>query len=124
MIIHVKNKNTLIIDEFYFKCAVGKNGLKLNKAEGDFTTPKGLFKLKKLYFRKDRVSTPKCNIEKKIITRNLAWCDDPTHPKYNQEILSFNKQNKENLFREDHKYDLLITISKIFQIKEVLFLFT
>ena len=52
MIIHVKNKNTLIIDDFKLKCCVGKNGLNSNKKEGDFSTPKGVFDLKKLYFRK------------------------------------------------------------------------
>ena len=52
MIIHVKNKNTLIIDDFSLKCCVGKNGFILHKKEGDYSTPKGLFNLKKLY-RKD-----------------------------------------------------------------------
>ena len=50
MIIHVPNKNTLIIDEFKFKCCVGKKGLNSNKKEGDFTTPIGLFHLKKIIF--------------------------------------------------------------------------
>ena len=71
MIIHVKNKNTLIIDEFKFRCCVGKKGLELNKKEGDLKTPKGLYKLKKLYFRKDRVEYPACRISKKIITKNI-----------------------------------------------------
>ena len=48
MIIHVKNKNTLIIDDFHLRCCVGKTGVNSNKKEGDFSTPKGLFKLKKL----------------------------------------------------------------------------
>ena len=65
MIIHVPNKNTLIIDDFKFKCCVGKNGLNFNKKEGDCITPKGLFNLKKLYFRKDRVGIPNCKIKKK-----------------------------------------------------------
>ena len=34
MIIHVLNKNTLIIDDFKFKCCIGKNGTILNKKEG------------------------------------------------------------------------------------------
>ena len=59
MIIHVKNKNTLIIDDFKFRCCIGKNGLNSNKREGDYSTPKGIFSLKKLYFRKDRVGTTK-----------------------------------------------------------------
>ena len=59
MIIHVKNKNTLIIDNFKLKCCIGKNGITQYKKEGDYTTPKGLFKLRKLYFRKDRLNPPK-----------------------------------------------------------------
>ena len=39
--------------------------------------PKGLFSLRKLYFRKDRVGIPKCKINKKIIKQDMAWCDDP-----------------------------------------------
>ncbi len=111
MIIHIKNKNTLIIDEFKFRCCVGKNGLNSNKREGDCSTPKGLFNLKKLYFRKDRVGIPRCKIQKKIIKKNMAWCDDPNDKNYNREIVTFNKENKENFYRVDHKYDYLITIN-------------
>jgi len=111
MIIHVKNKNTLIIDDFKLKCCIGKNGFNSNKIEGDYTTPKGLFDLNKLYFRKDRVGIPKCNLTKKIIKKNMAWCDDPMLPKYNKEINIFNKNNKENFYRKDSKYDYLITIN-------------
>ena len=110
MIIHVPNKNTLIIHDFKFRCCVGKEGIKSNKKEGDYSTPKGLFNLKKLYFRKDRVGFPNCKINKKIITRNIGWCDDPHHKKYNEEIAIFKSTNKENFYRKDHKYDYLITI--------------
>ena len=111
MIIHVKNKNTLIIDDFKLKCCVGKNGLNSNKKEGDYFTPKGLYKLKRLYFREDRVGIPKCKIIKRIIKKNMAWCDDPTNKKYNEEIKIYNKNLTENLYRVDHKYDYIITIS-------------
>ena len=111
MIIHVKNKNTLIIDNFSFKCCVGKNGLISNKKEGDQSTPKGFFGLKKLYFRKDRVVFPECKIEKKVIKKNMAWCDDPKSKKYNEEIKTNNKRDKEILYRDDHKYDYIISIS-------------
>ena len=111
MIIHVENKNTLIIDDFKLKCCVGKNGLNSNKKEGDYSTPKGLFILKKLYFREDRVNIPKSKIDKKIIKKNMAWCDDPNHKRYNEEIKTCNKELKENLYRKDNKYDYLISIS-------------
>ena len=109
MIIHVKNKNTLIIDDFIFKCCIGKNGINSNKKEGDFSTPKGLFNLKKLYFRKDRIGYPKCKITKKVIKKNMAWCDDPNHKKYNEEVKTNDKKLKEILFRKDYKYNYLIS---------------
>jgi len=111
MIIHVKNKNTLIIDDFKFKCCIGKNGLSSNKKEGDYSTPKGLYYLEKLYFRKDRVGIPKCKIPKKIIKKNMAWCDDPKHKKYNQEIQIYTSNYKESLYRTDNAYDYIISIS-------------
>tara|TARA_B110001452_G_scaffold90778_1_gene74746 strand:+ start:1804 stop:2292 length:489 start_codon:yes stop_codon:yes gene_type:complete len=111
MIIQLKNKDTLIIDEFRLKCCIGKNGLNTYKKEGDNTTPKGTFNLNKLYYRKDRIDLIMCKIKKKIITKNMAWCDDPNHKEYNKEIFSYKKNNKENLYRKDHKYDYLITIS-------------
>ena len=111
MIIHVKNKNTLIIDDFRLRCCVGKKGLNSDKREGDYSTPKGLFHLKKLYFRKDHIGSPKCKINKKAIKKNMAWCDDPTNKKYNEEIKIYNKNLTENLYRVDHKYDYIISIS-------------
>jgi L,D-peptidoglycan transpeptidase YkuD (ErfK/YbiS/YcfS/YnhG family) len=111
MIIHVPNKNTLIIDDFRLRGCIGKNGINSNKKEGDHSTPKGLFKLRKLYFRKDRVGIPECKIYKKNIKKNMAWCDDQNHKKYNEEIKTQNKRLKENLHRKDHKYDYIISIS-------------
>ena len=111
MIIYIKNKDTLIVDDFKFRCCIGKNGLNYNKREGDYTTPKGIFNLNKLYFRKDRLGKIKSKITKKIITKDMAWCDDPNDKKYNQEIHISKKNNKEKFYRKDHSYDYLITIS-------------
>ena len=110
MIIVVKNKDTLVLDDFNIKCCVGKNGLNLNKREGDFSTPRGVFNLGKLYFRKDRVGIPKTRINKKIITKKLAWCDDSNSSFYNEEIYTQKKRVKERFYRRDNKYDYLITI--------------
>jgi len=111
MIIHVKNKNTLIIDDFKLKCCIGKKGLSFNKKEGDNSTPKGLFNLNKLFFREDRVGLPKCKLDKKKIKKNMAWCDDPVNKNYNEEIKTYSKNNKESLYRTDYKYDYIISIS-------------
>ena len=53
MQIVIKNKDTLLFDEFKFKCSVGKKGITSKKIEGDKKTPKGTYSLGPLYFRKD-----------------------------------------------------------------------
>ena len=58
MTIIVKNKDTLIYDDFEFRCCVGKKGFARNKIEGDNKTPKGSFELEKLYYRSDRLNKP------------------------------------------------------------------
>ncbi len=49
MNIKVNNKNTLILDDFKFKCCVGKHGVTKHKIEGDKKTPKGTYKLAEAY---------------------------------------------------------------------------
>ena len=111
MTIIVKNKDTLIFDDFEFKCCVGKNGLTNSKIEGDKKTPKGLFKLGNLYYRPDRLIKPKTKLNIKKIKKNMGWCDDLNKPKfYNKLIKSSNMIKHEKLYRLDHKYDLFILI--------------
>ena len=104
------NKNILEVDQFQFKCCIGKNGLSKNKIEGDKKTPKGLFKLGRLYYRSDKLKIIKTKFEKKVISPSMGWCDDPKNKHYNK-LINREKNNKsEKLFRHDYKYDLLIEI--------------
>ena len=59
MTIILKNKQTLEINDFKFKCSVGKNGFTSKKKEGDKKTPKGIFEIEKLYYRRDILKKPK-----------------------------------------------------------------
>ncbi len=111
MTIFVKNKHTLQIDEFKFKCCIGKRGSTRNKKEGDKKTPKGTFKIENLYFRKDRKEKPLTLLKCIEIKRNMGWCDDIRFPeKYNKLIKARKKIKHEKLKRKDFKYDLLIPI--------------
>ena len=112
MTIIIKNKETLLIDDFIFKCAVGKKGLSKIKKEGDFKTPIGIFKLGNIYYRPDRVQKPVTKIKTKRIRENMGWCDDPKSKHYNK-LIKIKKNSQggfEKLFRKDNKYDLLILI--------------
>ena len=116
MTIFVKNKHTLQIDEFKFKCSIGKKGLTINKKEGDKKTPKGLFEIEHLYFRKDRIKKPVTSIKCIEIKKEMGWCDDVRFPnKYNKLIKINKKIRHEKLKRNDYKYNLFIPIKYNFK---------
>ena len=112
MTIIIKNKETLLYDDFKFKCSVGKKGFSKNKKEGDYTTPKGIFRLGNIYYRADRIEKPKSKLKTIAIKKEMGWCDDPKSQFYNK-LIKIKKKPKfsyEKLFRKDFKYDLLILI--------------
>tara|TARA_B100000900_G_scaffold64720_1_gene49960 strand:+ start:1033 stop:1524 length:492 start_codon:yes stop_codon:yes gene_type:complete len=111
MIIKLKNKETLEIDIFKFKCAIGKNGFSKKKIEGDKKTPKGLFSIGNLYYRKDRISKFETKLKTIQIKKKMGWCDDINNKYYNKPIKIKKNIKHEKLFRKDHKYDLLIPIN-------------
>ncbi len=116
MTVFVKNKHTLQIDEFKFKCCVGKNGFTNNKKEGDKKTPKGIFEIGHLYFRKDRIEKPQTLLKCVEIKKEMGWCDDVNFSKiYNKLIKTSSKIKHEKLKRKDNKYDLLIPIKYNFK---------
>ena len=110
MKITLKNKYTLKIDDFKFKCCIGKDGLKKNKIEGDKCTPKGIFELGTLYYRKDQVKKPITSLKIKSIKRNMGWCNDSKNKLYNQEVKVNKNIKHEKLFRKDYKYNYLLVI--------------
>ncbi|MDC0205232.1 L,D-transpeptidase family protein [Pelagibacteraceae bacterium] len=103
-------KHLLLYKDYKLKCSIGKSGISSYKKEGDFSTPKGTFKLGKLYYRKDRIGSLNCNLKKKVIKKNMGWCDDIKSKKYNKEIVLPSKFSAEKLFRKDKIYDLFINI--------------
>ena len=56
---------------YKIKCAIGKNGITKNKHEGDLKTPGGIFKLKKVFFRKDRIKFINTPLKKKKILKEI-----------------------------------------------------
>ena len=111
MLITLKNKEFIIIEDFIFKCAIGKNGIRLRKEEGDKATPSGIFSFGKLYYRADRVEKPITKISTKIIKKNMGWCDDPKSKYYNKEIKINDKLSHEKLFKKNNSYNYFIVIN-------------
>ena len=116
MTILVKNKHTLQVDEFRFRCSIGKNGSRVKKKEGDKKTPKGTFGIENLYYRKDRKKKPSTLLKCTEIKKNMAWCDDSSFPKKYNKLCKIKKNiRSEKLTRRDTKYDLLIPIKYNFK---------
>ena len=103
-------KNLLLYKGYKLNCCIGKSGIKNSKKEGDLATPKGTFKLGLLYYRKDRIKLPKCKIKKKIIKKNMGWCNDSKSNMYNREINFPFNYNSEKLYKKENVYDLFLLI--------------
>ncbi len=116
MIIYLKNKHSLTIDDFHFKCCIGKNGIIKKKKEGDKKTPIGSFRIENLYYRPDRIKKPLTKLKCIKIKKNMGWCDDPLNYKNYNKLVTIKKNIKcEKMYRKDHKYDLMIPIKYNFQ---------
>ena len=92
------------------KCAIGKKGIGYKKKEGDLLTPAGQFKIKYILYRKDRVKIS-TKLEKKIIKKNMGWCDDPKSNQYNKLIKLPFAYNNEKLFKKENIYDIILVLN-------------
>jgi L,D-peptidoglycan transpeptidase YkuD (ErfK/YbiS/YcfS/YnhG family) len=98
-----------------FRCALGKAGIGEKKKEGDFITPKGKYKITKVYYRADRIKKIKTNFRLYQIKKNMGWCDDPLSKNYNKLIKLPSKFGHEKLYRKDKLYDLILVLNYNFK---------
>ncbi len=111
MTIIIKNKDTLIFEDFKFKCSIGSKGLTRNKYEGDKKTPKGIYNIGNLYYRKDRNSKPITKLKCISIKKKMGWCNDLKNKKNYNKLITIKKNiSYENLYRKDYKYNFIIPI--------------
>lgn len=126
------NETTLEAGGKTYTCRIGRGGIAPTgeKREGDLKTPTGSFALRCVYYRPDRMEAPKTTLPVIPLTPEDGWCDDPTHPLYNQFVklvppfVPAKPSNPpacggdgwgatpshEKLWREDHVYDLIIPL--------------
>ena len=105
-----KNIAQVFFKEKKFECFVGKNGIGKKTREGDFITPKGSFKMKKIYFREERINLVQSGIPLKKIKKTYSWCVDPKNKNYNNFLQKPLNCEYENLYRNDNLYDIIIVL--------------
>ena len=104
------NKNYLTFQKYKVKCAIGKKGIDYKKKEGDLLTPVGKFKIKFILYRKDRLKIS-TKVKKKVIKKDMGWCDDPKSKNYNKLIKLPFSYNYEKLYRKENIYDIVLVLN-------------
>jgi L,D-peptidoglycan transpeptidase YkuD (ErfK/YbiS/YcfS/YnhG family) len=89
---------------------LGRSGVRANKREGDGATPRGRFRLVRLWWRADRAARPRTLLPVRRIEAAIAWCEDIADRRYNRPFHRSANEPGDRLWRDDHLYDLVIEI--------------
>ena len=90
--------------------AVGREGIRANKKEGDGSTPAGTYPLVFGLYREDRIRPRPSRLPMRPLSPRDAWVDDPTDARYNSLVTLPYPARTERMWRNDKIYDLLIVI--------------
>jgi L,D-peptidoglycan transpeptidase YkuD (ErfK/YbiS/YcfS/YnhG family) len=90
--------------------ALGRGGIKANKREGDGSTPRGTFRLVRLWWRADRHPRPATLLPVRRIGADDGWCEDPADRRYNRPIKRTPDSRADRLARSDDLYDFIIEL--------------
>jgi L,D-peptidoglycan transpeptidase YkuD (ErfK/YbiS/YcfS/YnhG family) len=90
--------------------ALGRGGIKANKREGDGATPRGSFRLKRLWWRAERHPRPATLLPARPIKADDGWCEDPLDRRYNKPVKLAPASKADRLRRADALYDFIVEI--------------
>ncbi len=100
----------LVAGPLILPVALGRGGIKANKREGDGATPRGIFRLRRLWWRGDRHPRPATALTARRIGPGDGWCEDPSDRHYNQRINVPSGSPADRLARTDHLYDFIVEL--------------
>jgi L,D-peptidoglycan transpeptidase YkuD (ErfK/YbiS/YcfS/YnhG family) len=89
---------------------VGRAGIRADKREGDGATPAGTYPLVSLFYRQDRIATPKSGLPTIRLAQNDGWVDDPGDPNYNRLVSLPYPASAERMWLDSDLYDALVVI--------------
>ena len=105
-----RTQGILLIGGLAIRVALGRGGIRANKFEGDGGTPRGRFRLVRLWWRADRHLRPPTPLPVQRITPEIAWCEDTSDRRYNRPFRRSATEPGDRLWRADHLYDFIIEI--------------
>ena len=105
------SRGVLLAGRHAIPVALGRSGVAANKREGDGATPRGRFRLIRLWWRADRAPRPRTLLPVHRIDPALAWCENPADRRYNRPFRRSANEPGDRLWRHDQLYDLVIELS-------------
>jgi L,D-peptidoglycan transpeptidase YkuD (ErfK/YbiS/YcfS/YnhG family) len=105
-----RSKGRLHAGQQVLRCAIGGGGVKRDKREGDHAAPAGSWRLLSGFYRPEKTRPKSRQLPMRPIRKNMGWCDDSTNPLYNRLIVKPFSRSHEDLWREDHLYDIVIVL--------------
>ena len=98
--------------EISCRCALGRSGViaAQDKREGDGASPLGLWPIRRVLYRADRIARPTTSLPLSVIQPHDGWCDAPDDPAYNQFVGLPYPASAEALWREDGVYDIVVIL--------------
>ncbi len=90
--------------------ALGRCGIRANKREGDGATPRGAFRLRRLWWRADRGARPRTLLPARPIQPDDAWSEDPRDRGYNRPVRRTKGEPGDRLWRSDRLYDVMVEL--------------
>lgn len=106
----VEPAGILICGAVTVRCALGRAGIEPSKREGDGATPAGIFPLREIFYRPDRVARPISSLPVRPLAPHDGWCDDPACADYNRLVRLPHSGSHERLWRDDALYDIVAVI--------------
>jgi L,D-peptidoglycan transpeptidase YkuD (ErfK/YbiS/YcfS/YnhG family) len=94
-------------------CAIGRSGAcaAADKREGDGMTPIGIWPVRAVLLRPDRVRVlAGMALPWRWIAPADGWSDDPADPAYNRPVHHPHPFSAERLWREDSLYDVIVVL--------------
>ena len=89
---------------------LGRSGIRAGKHEGDGATPRGRFRLIRVWWRADRHLRPRTRLPVRRIDPHTSWCEDTEDRRYNRPFRRSANEPGDRLWRDDHLYDVIIEI--------------
>lgn len=110
MIFRARPDGQIDINGRTVRCALGKAGViaAADKREGDNRSPVGVWMIRQVIYRPDVYPNgPTTALPVEAMAPDDGWCDAPGDPAYNRPVKLPYPASAEQLWRDDHVYDLV-----------------